>query len=228
MSYPKFLSTSTLTIFTILVNQPFVQVTALKQFIRKLLMISLFLLTKATSVLALLDFSSAINTIDQPILVLSLHADFGFTDTVLQWFPPYLTDRTHYAPLSNHCSAFAPVHTGVPHGSVLVPMLFIMYIKTLSAIIDSHSIIHHSFADDLQLQMSAPLMDYLSYFTLRSHVLVMSMLWQLQTCLNLNLKQKSRLSPVMEISISITNLLQPLLEMLKFPSNSLWRIWILH
>ena len=31
-----------------------------------------------------------------------------------------------------------------------------MYIKSLSAIIDSHSIIHHSFADDLQLQMSAP------------------------------------------------------------------------
>ena len=31
-----------------------------------------------------------------------------------------------------------------------------MHIKPLSAIIDSHSIIHHSFADDLQLQMSAP------------------------------------------------------------------------
>ena len=31
-----------------------------------------------------------------------------------------------------------------------------MYIKHLSAIIDSHSIIHHSFADDIQLQMSAP------------------------------------------------------------------------
>ena len=35
-------------------------------------------------------------------------------------------------------------------------MLFTMYITPLSAIIDSHSIIHHSFADDLQLQMSAP------------------------------------------------------------------------
>ena len=35
-------------------------------------------------------------------------------------------------------------------------MLFTIYIKPLSAIIDSHSIIHHSFADDLQLQMSAP------------------------------------------------------------------------
>ena len=45
---------------------------------------------------------------------------------------------------------------GVPQGSVLGPILFTMYIKPLSAIIDSHSIIHHSFADDLQLQMSVP------------------------------------------------------------------------
>ena len=35
-------------------------------------------------------------------------------------------------------------------------MLFTMYVKPLSAIIDSHSIIHQSFADDLQLQMSVP------------------------------------------------------------------------
>ena len=107
-----------------------------------------------TSVLSLLDFSSAFDTIDHAILVHRLHTDFGFTDTVLQWFPSYLTDRTHYVSLSYHYSAFAPVP--VPQGSVLGPMLFSMYIKHLSAIIDSHSIIHNSFADDLQLQMSAP------------------------------------------------------------------------
>ena len=48
------------------------------------------------SALALLDFSSAFDTIDHPILVHHLHTDFGFTDTVLQWSLSYLTDHTHY------------------------------------------------------------------------------------------------------------------------------------
>ena len=104
----------------------------------------------------MLDFSSAFDTIDHTILVHRLHTDFGFNDTVLQWFSSYLIDRTHYVSLSNHCSAFAPVHSGVHQGSNIGHILFTMYIEPLSAIIDSHSIIHHSFADDLQLQMSAP------------------------------------------------------------------------
>ena len=98
-------------------------------------------------VLALLDFSSAFDTIDHPILVHCLHTDFGFTDAVLQWFSSYLNDRTHYVYLI--IVLLLLLYT---QGSVLGPMLFAMYIKPFSAIIDSHSIIHHSFADDLQLQ----------------------------------------------------------------------------
>ena len=95
------------------------------------------------SVLALLEFSSAFDTIDHPILVHCLHTDFGFTDTVLQWFSSYMIDCTLYISLSNCCSAFDPVHSGVPQCSVVGPILFTMYIKPLSAIIDSHSIMHH-------------------------------------------------------------------------------------
>ena len=157
MSYAKFLPTSTLTIFTMLVNQHINQVTSLKQLFCKVVNDLFLSLSKGNvSVLALLYFSSAFDTIDHPILVHRLHTDFGFTDTVLQWFSSYLTDHTHYISLSIHCSAFAPVHSGVPQCPVLGPMLFTMRTKPLSAIIDSHSIIHHSFADDLQLQIYAP------------------------------------------------------------------------
>ena len=104
------------------------------------------------SALDLLCFSSAF---DHSILVHRLHANFGFTYGAHQWFSSHLTDHTQYVSLFNQCCALAPVHLGDPHGSVLGPILFTMYIKPLSAIIDSHSIIHHSFADYLQLQMSA-------------------------------------------------------------------------
>ena len=151
-------------------------------------------LTKGNiSVLALLDFSSAFGTIDHPILVHLLHADFGFTDAVLQWFSSYLTDRTHYVSLSNHCSAFAHVHSVVPQGSVLGHMRFTMYTKplltlTLSCII--HLLMTYNY------RCLLPQIEYLSYLTQCSHVCVMSNLGHLRTCLNLTTtRQKSCLSP---------------------------------
>ena len=61
------------------------------------------------SVLALLDFSSAFDTIDHSILVHRLHTDNGFSDAVLQSFSSYPTDRAQYTSLSNNYSAFSRV-----------------------------------------------------------------------------------------------------------------------
>ena len=146
--------------------------------------------------------------IDHPILVHRLHTDFGFTYTVLQWFSSYLTDRTYYISLSNHCSAFTHVHSGVPQCSVLETMLYTMNIKPLSAIIDSHSIIHHSFADDLQLQMSAPPNRIYELLNSMQSCISDVKLGQLRTCLNLmTTRHSSCLLSLRELSISIAYLL---------------------
>ena len=76
---------------------------------------------------------------------------------ILKLFSFYLIDRSQYASFSNYRSTFAPVHSCVTHGSVLGSMLFFMYIEPFSTIADSHHIMHHSFSDDLRLQVSAPL-----------------------------------------------------------------------
>ena len=67
-----------------------------------------------------------------------------------------MTVRSQYVSLHSHCSVLAPVHIGIPLDSCVGPILIAMFIKSLSTIIDSHSITRHSFVDDLQLQMSAP------------------------------------------------------------------------
>ena len=49
-----------------------------------------------------------------------------------------------------------PISCGIPQGSVPGPVLFVLYTAPLSDVMDSHSVLHHSFADDTQLQKSAP------------------------------------------------------------------------
>ena len=99
-------------------------------------------------------------------------------------------------------------------------MFFSMYIKPLSAIADSHSITHHSFADDLQLQISAP--DKISEILNSMQSCISDdKAWATANLLRRNYnKTELMLVTSTELSISIIYLLQSLFAMLKFSSNS--------
>merc|ERR1712243_226489 len=104
------------------------------------------------SLLTLLDLSSAFDTIDHTILLKRLHHTFGISDVALSWFTSYLSDRKQTVLINNIHSKPTLLTCGVPQGSVLGPVLFTLYTSSLSSIIKSHSIKHHSYADDTQLQ----------------------------------------------------------------------------
>ena len=69
--------------------------------------------------------------------------------------PSYSTNRIQTVTVNNCSSAQVTVSCGVPQGSVLGPVLFVLYTAPLSDVMDSHSVLQHSFADDIQLKKSA-------------------------------------------------------------------------
>ena len=107
------------------------------------------------SVLVLLDLSAAFDTISHEILLHRLHIVFGFGDTVLSWFQSYLENRTQTVVLHGKHSTPASLRYGVPQGSVLGPILFILYIQPLSNVIQHYPDFHQIYADDTQIYKSA-------------------------------------------------------------------------
>ena len=104
--------------------------------------------------LCLLDLSAAFDTIDHSILIHRLSSWFGFKGTVLSWLQSYLSSRNFAVNIKSSLSASLPLHQGVPQGSVLGPLLFILYTTPLSSLISDSSVKHHLYADDTQLFIS--------------------------------------------------------------------------
>ena len=76
---------------------------------------------------------------------------FGISGPALSWFSSYLSNRTHAVTINSLQSQHTTLHYGVPQGSVLGPVLFILYTQPLFNLVSKHAVSHHAFADDNQL-----------------------------------------------------------------------------
>ena len=94
------------------------------------------------------DFQKAFDTVNHEILLRKLE-HYGIRGITNDWFKSYLSNRKQFVQINNTKSELSNIDHGVPQGSVLGPLLFLVYIN------DLHNAIHYSttrhFADDTNL-----------------------------------------------------------------------------
>ena len=105
--------------------------------------------------LLLLDLSVAFDIVNHSLLLSHLENSFGITGTVLQWFHFYLTGRSQFVKIDDTKSSVMDLTMGVPQGSVLGPILYLLYTAPLTEIIRSHGLVYHFYADDTQLYITS-------------------------------------------------------------------------
>ena len=103
---------------------------------------------KKTPINIYLDLSKAFDTINHPILINKLNF-YGINGKALDVFKSYLRNRAQFVEFDNFKSDTLDISTGVPQGSVLGPLLFLIYVNDIS--IASNIFDFISYADDTTL-----------------------------------------------------------------------------
>ena len=113
---------------------------------------------KSYSLGIFLDLSKAFDTVDHKILLDKLNR-YGIRGVAYDWIKSYLTNRSQYVHVNDVVSDRLPIVCGVPQGSVLGPLLFIIYINDISNVSKLFDCI--LFADDTNLFLSHSNIDVL-------------------------------------------------------------------
>ena len=95
-----------------------------------------------------IDLRKAFDTVEHKILVKKLE-HYGARGIPKHWFTSYLSNRKQFVSINGFKSSLKQISCGVPQGSVLGPLLFLIYINDLSSSV-KHSTVYH-FADDTNL-----------------------------------------------------------------------------
>ena len=131
-----------------------------------------------------LVLSKAFDTIDHHILLTKLH-HYGVRGSAFEWFKSYLSNRTQYVVFNDHKSSVRSIKCGVPQGSVLGPLLFIIFLNDIA--FSSNNFTFVTFADDTNVIVShANLPDLI---TIVNHELDNLSVWFKANKLSLNINK---------------------------------------
>ena len=114
--------------------------------------------SKATVVM-LLDLSAAFDTVDHNVLLSILEKELGISGKALKWFRSFLFGRCQKVHISGEESHDIIILFGVPQGSVLGPVLFNIYIRSLYSKTQAQKFAIQGYADDHQIYKSFKSLD---------------------------------------------------------------------